>query len=813
MATAKGRGLSQKEAQQSRDEHGSNIIPEKKGGSWLIILLRQLASPLVYLLLFAALVSLISREYLDLALIGLVILFNSSLGFYQEFRAQQTLAALKKMLQPKAVVIREGKRQTVPTAEVVVGDLVELAMGDKVPAHGEVVTATSLLINEALITGEEEPVEKDSSKQNYVYMGTTVTFGKGLLLVKAVGSATEMGKIGQSLTEIKEEDTPLQRKLKAFSRSLAIVALIICLAIFLIGLGRHENLWGDLRLAVVLAVAAIPEGLPIAVTVSLSLGVKHILNQKGLVKKLISVETLGSASVICTDKTGTLTEGKMGITKFVATNKKEMLMAMTLANQQKDSFEVCLWEYVKKAGLFDPATIQQVSPISFEDPFNSTKKYSLITAQIGGKEQGFILGAPEKVIEFCSLSDEEKSRLTEKIKLWASEGLKVVAGADKLTGNLKETKKYRWLGLAGITDPIRQEANDTVLACQKAGIKIKIITGDYLATAISVAKQLGLKTAPENVMDSEELESTSPKVLKSVIGAVEVFARVTPTQKLKIVEALQANGEVVAMTGDGVNDAPALKKADIAVVVEEAADVAKEVADLILLDSNLQTIYNAVVEGRVILANIKKMVSYVLASSFAQIILIFLAMVIGLPTPLTVATILWINMVCDGPPDIVLSFEPKDSHIMSLSPRTIQKENIIDARVIFTILTMSGIVGLAALAVYNRMLFLDEPLASARGVAFAIIALSSLFYIFSFKNLRQPIFRMENFFANKALLLAVLYGLILVIVPLYYPPLGNFLGISWFGAKEWLVVISVATVAIIWAEAMKWFARHQPKEI
>ncbi len=806
-------GLSKKEVLNLKKKFGDNLLPTKEGTSRLSLFLSQFKSPLIYILIFAALVSLYFRELIDFYLIAIVIIIDALMGFYQEYHAEKTLLALKKILKPKAMVIRDGERQEIEVKDLVPGDLVMLGSGDKVPADGILLEGFNILANEAILTGEEEAVSKTpKANQRSLFMGTTILSGNGSMLVQKIGLETEIGKISQSLILIKEEKTPLLIKFEKFSRGLALIVIVVTLLIFLIGVfGYHKNIWEMFKVAVILGVAAIPEGLPIALTIILALGLRRILARNGLVKKLLSIETLGSTSVICTDKTGTLTEGIMRVVKTDFNNPRLAHLALALANNQRTNLEIALLDYVKGQGIIDLGASQDSMPRVYQEPFDSEKKYGLSINLIDQKEIAFLVGAPEIALSFCRLSTIEESKILTKINDWASQGLRIIGAAFKDRGELKEKNNFAWLGLVAIEDPIRPSVTESIALAQRAGIKVKIITGDYRPTAERVAANLGFKIKAENVLESRELELISKDELKKRINQIVLFTRVTPHQKLKIVEALKENGEVVAMTGDGVNDAPALKKADIGVVVGSATEVAKEVGDLILLDNNFKTIVAAVEEGRLIFANIKRVSGYVLSNSFAEITLIFSSLLLGLDTPLTVAQILWIHLICDGPPDIMLSFEPFDPALMTKQPTEIKKEKILDRSMKFLIITISLVVGLLAL-LYFRYYADQSNLVLARSLAFATIASVSLIYIFSFKNLEKPLIKIKNFWANKYLLGSVIYGFILILAALYLAPLNQILGLQPLNLFQWFLVFLVGLINLLIIEAFKYFSYERDRK-
>lgn len=814
-------GLSENEVLKLRARYGENVISAKEGQHWFSILASQLKSPLIYILFFVIFISLLFGKNLDAFLIGSVVVLNSLMGFFQEYKAQKTLIALSKILKPKALVIRQGQRKEIEAKDLVPRDLVVLGEGDKVPADGRLIQGTGLLLNEAILTGEEEGLEKTPDKEKgRLFMGTTVIAGAGLMEVEKIGQETAIGKIQTSLSEIEEEKTPLEAKLEEFSKNLALLILIICLFIFLIGLTQAKDLFETFRFSVILAVAAIPEGLPIAITAILTLGVRRILKRNGLVKRLISIETLGATSVICTDKTGTLTEGRMQVFRTDFKDMKRAFAALALTNEQRTNLEAAIWNYLKKEGA-DPQNIFDEAERIYEEPFDSGKKYALTINKIEGKETAFILGASEIVLSFCRPETDKKSIL-EKIEKWADEGLKVLGIAFKETGVLAKKDGFLWLGLIAIKDPVRKEVKEAVASAYEAGIKVKIVTGDFLRTAIRVAKELGFKLTAKNVMEGRELEAISDDDLKNKIDDILIFSRVTPSQKQKIIKVLQAKGEIVAMTGDGVNDAPALKKADIGVAVGSACEVARETADLILLDGNFKTIVAAVEEGRLIFSNIKKTVAYILSNSFVEIFLILGAMLLNLPYPLTIVQILWLHLICDGPPDIMLSFEPKEKDLMKLRPEKLKKEEILDKPMKFLILAISLTISLLCLLLFWYILRESADLKLGQTLAFATVATADLIYVFSFKNLKKSIFKTENFFQNKLpsvvfffenkfLIFGVAYGFLLTLSAIYLPFLNRVLGTVPLDLFYWLPVLGVATVTILWTETVKVVSNSQSK--
>jgi len=801
------KGLTSSQVLEKRKSFGANSLPEKKGRTPLAIYLSQFKNPLIYVISVAALISLIMGEYNDALIIAIVILLDSVVGFFQEHRAEKAVIALRRLLKPTAKVIRDGKMVEIETVGIVPGDIVALNDGDRVAADGELIEAVSLNVNEAILTGESEPVAKVMG--DVAYMGTTALSGRGLMYVTAIGASTELGKIAESLSEIKDEPTPLQVRLEGFGRTLTYLVVIVSLLIFAVGLFSGVGLLEMIRVSVVLAIAAIPEGLTIAVTMILVIGMRAILRRKGLVKKLLAVETLGSVTVICTDKTGTLTEGVMRVVRTSFRSEKMATCVMALCNNLADSLEVTLWNHAKTTGN-DPQTISERCKRVGEIPFTSEKKYMLTVNVVENVELTLLKGAPEVVLELCDLKPEEKRNLTAEFEEWASSGLKVLALAYKQGRVLKDLKGFSWLGLVGIEDPVRSSVKDAVGLCRRAGIEVKIVTGDYRGTAEKVAAAIGLAPESGRVLEGKELEVMTDSDLAKVVEDTVIFCRVAPRHKLRIVSALQSHGEVTAMIGDGVNDAPALKKANIGVTVGNATDVAQETAGLILLDSNFNTLVNAVEEGRVIFDNIKKVVAYVLSNSFAEIFTIFGAMLLGWPTPLSVAQILWIHLICDGPSDIVLGFEKGEDGVMDEKPKNL-KESILDSWGKVLILAISLISAASSLLLFWYFWQVYGDVASGRTIVFTVLAVQELIYIFSYRSLRHSIFRSGRFFSNKALFGTVALGFVEQFLALYVPFLNSALGVVPLHLSDWALVLIIAFSMTGVVEIVKHFTVRSKK--
>jgi Ca2+-transporting ATPase len=799
-------GLSETEVEARRKEYGLNALPARERPSRIAIFLSQFTNPLVYVILGAAVISLLLREFKDFYIIMAVVIFDAVLGYVQERQAEATYESLRKLVKPTATVVREGRRQEVDVTDLVPGDVVILTAGDRIPADGIVLESVRLAASEAILTGESESIRKDTTEgQNALYMGTTVLTGRGIMQVSRTGKDTELGKIATSLSETEDEATPLQLRLSAFSHTLTRIVIVITAILFFIGLAGGRPILEMARVAVILAIAAIPEGLLIAVTVILVIGMRRILKRQGLVKRLLAVETLGSVTTICTDKTGTLTYGVMTVSKADFPMPARGIEALVLCNNLEDSLEVALWDYAKANGIEDPEEFARTSKRIEEEPFSSEIRYMRTVNIVRGSEVAYVKGAPEVVTAMCGLSCDEKTKIQNTVERWADHGLKVLGIAVKEGGDFQALDGYSWAGLVGIEDPIRDEVIVSIRSCQKAGIKVKIITGDYERTAMSIARRLGLAVPSDGIISGETLAGMSDEELAVRAKEASVFARISPHQKLRIVSALQSSGEIVAMIGDGVNDAPALKKSNIGVAVGNASDVAKEASDLILLDSNFKTIVAAVEEGRVVFDNIKKVVSYTLSNSFAEILLIFGAMILKWPAPLTVAQILWIHLICDGPVDMVLGFEPAENGIMEEKPKPVS-EPILGKLGMGLIAAISVTAAAACLGMFGHYLFIHEDIIVARSLCFETLAVISLVYVFAYRSMRKSIFHTGHFLSNKPLLASVAIGFVFAIGAILVPALRETLGLVTLSTLEWGMVFAVAFALLIIVEVGKLLA-------
>lgn len=804
---AENKGLTTKQATLLLKQNGRNVLPESPPPSDLVILVQQLKSPLVYVLLAAGFVTLLLKEVSDSVIILIAVLVNSVLGFIQERKAHKALYALKKLVRSNIEVYRDGQMITIDSELIVVGDLVILNHGDKVPADGLLVDANRLFLQESVLTGESVSVAK--GKDDSVYMGTIVASGRGLMRVLAVGKNTKMGQIATKVQDVKE-DTPLKIQLNNFSRSLAYLVVILTAFVFVIGIITGRDVKEMFGASVALSVSAIPEGLLVGLTVILAIGMQRILKRNGLVRNLVSAETLGGVTTVCLDKTGTLTEGKMQVSKVVG-DEKEVSFQVSVANDLDDPIVISAYDWALKRDVKNKDLIKKYERLD-SIPFSPTDRYFASLHKYKPEQNIlFVNGAPEFLLNWTNLKQAEKEKIKKEISELTKDGSRLMAlirknVAKNKTKILESDVKggFSWVGLVVFTDPIRHGVSEMFSKIEKAGIKPLIITGDYLQTAMSVALLAGLKVENDRAMVGEELEKLTVNQLAERLKgekSILLFARTTPDQKSKIVEALKLNNEVVAMMGDGVNDAPALKKSDIGVVVGEASDVAKETADLVLLDSKFETVISAIEEGRGIFENIRKVITYLMSSAFNAIIAVSGALVLGLPLPVTAVQILWINLVTDGLPDLALTVDPKRKDLMLDKPRSI-KENLLSSWMKTLIATVSLTSGLFTLILFIFIYKQTENLELSQTVAFLSLGMNSLIYVFSTRTLEKPVWT-QNLFTNKWLLLAVVLGFVLQITPLLTADLRNFFGTVSVPSMYWLYVFAVSFLTLTIIEILK----------
>ena len=830
-------GLSEKEVRERQKIYGLNKLPEEKPLSKLKIFFSQFNSPLIYILVIAGIVTLILRDYKDAAVIFGAVFLNTIAGFIQENKASQTLRALKKVVKYTAEVQRAGNLKIIDASELVQGDIIVLNPGDKVPADARIMESRDLKINEMALTGEWMAAEKEpevlaketplAERDNMVYMGCVIEDGKGKAIVTETGINTEIGKIATMVRETKEEKTPYQKKLSHFSKIAGIVIGIICIGIFVGGTATGGKLVEMFIISVAVAVAAIPEGLIIGMTVILALGMQRILKKKGLVRRLVSAETLGSASVICTDKTGTLTEGEMKVGEIIGDKFLALKAATLISEAFIENPDDPKGRWIVRGRPTDKALLE--AGIEFgidcqgefkknkiaEIPFNPINKFAAVLYRENNEKILYVCGAPEKILKDCNLKEKERKELENESEKLAQKGLRIMAAAYKETDELKSADlqsaiyDLTFAGLISLKDPIRPEAKEAIKICRQAGMKPIIVTGDHKLTAKAVAEELGFKIKDENILEGKDLDELSDKEFSQILSQIQIYARVEPKHKMRIIEAWQARGEVVVMTGDGINDAPALKKADVGVALGSGTEVAKETSDLILLNDSFSIIVAAVEEGRMIVDNMRKVITYLLSDSFTELFLIGGSMSIfwlsGRPwvLPITAIQILWTNLIEDGLPHIALAFEPKEKDIMRKKPGgnaipLLTREMKV---IIFVIGLATDFVLLAVLFWLIRQ---DYEIHYLRTIIFAMLGVDSISYAFCCKSLRRNLWQI-NIFDNKILIFAWVFGLTALLAAIYLPVLNQLLGTVPLSFSAWLIIIGLGIIEIILIEAAKWY--------
>ena len=794
-------GLTTAEVEKRLSKFGPNILPEKPPPSDISIFLSQLKNPLIYVLIFAGLATFFLKHFSDAVIIAMAVIINTILGFFQERRAGKALSALKSLVSPQAEVVRDGKRKKVGANEVVPGDIIVLSQGMKVPADGKLVFVNRMFINEAILTGESQPASKANNEK--VYMGTVVSSGQGAMEAQVTGALTQIGKIAEGVQE-NSEDTPLKKQIGRFSKQLLVLVVFLTLFVFVIGLASGESLIEIFKTAVALAVSAIPEGLIVSLTVVLAIGMQRILRRNGLVRNLTSAETLGGVTTICIDKTGTLTQGKMTVTDVVG-DTVELAKQAILANDLDDPLVIAAFEWARgyiKDYIQEHPRLDSIPFSSKERFFASLNKWKK------GENIIFVSGAPDSLLSWSDIKESEKEKVMQEIEDLTKEGKRVIGFSRKVvpSSNKRLSKEdvkgsLNWIGLLSFSDPVRPGVRDALSKANEAGIKIIVITGDYANTAEAVLTEIGMSISETEELLGEDLEKLSVEELAEAVRHIKLFARTTPEQKLKIVEALKKNGEIVAMMGDGVNDAPAINKADIGIVVGDASDVARESADLVLLDSNFATIVGAVEEGRGIFENIRKIILYLLSDAFGEIVTVTFAIIVSLPLPVTAVQILWINLVSDGFPSLALTVDPKRKGIMVDPPRP-PKERVVTNWMKILIGIVSLVSGLLALAFFTYVLRSSGDVKLARSVAFLTLGINSLVYVFSVKSLTTPFWK-GNIFDNKWLIAAVLAGFGLQAFPFIFPFSRQFFDVSSLPINYWLVALGLSALMFIMVEVSK----------
>ncbi len=884
-------GLSSGEVKARLDKFGFNELAEKEKIAWWKRFLAQFQDFMVLVLLGATLISAFLGEYVDAITILIIVLMNAILGFVQEYRAEQSLAALKKLASPTARVLRNGMVQQVPAKELVPGDILMLEAGDKLAADGRLIDVYNMEVEEAALTGESLPVRKVADRKfnedaplgdrkNMVYAGTSIVRGRGRAVVCASGMSTEVGQIAGMIQESAEEATPLEKRLEHLGKWLVWGCLAICFIVVLTGVAKGESLFLMCMAGISLAVAAIPEGLPAIVTVALALGVQRMIKQRAIIRKLPAVETLGCTTVICSDKTGTLTQNAMTVRQIFADknyyeitgsgydikgsillNKQEVdptkdkaleqcLVIGTLCNNsvlkqnnititgvwrnknesswsiEGDPTEGAIIVAAAKAAIWQTElekNHQRVAEIPFE---SERRRMSVVYRDTNSNNFLYTKGAPDTIFELCryyhtaagptSLTNEYIEKINSVNEQMASQALRVLAVAyRRLTPSQAQNpdesteKDLIFAGLVGMIDPPREEAKASIALCREAGIKTVMITGDHKNTAIAIAQELNIfKEGQHKALTGKDLDAMGETELDAIVNSVSVYARVSPSHKLRIVRSLKRKGHIVAMTGDGVNDAPAIKEADIGVAMGiTGTDVTKEASAMVLADDNFATIVAAVEEGRGIYENIRKFIRYLLSCNIGEVLTMFLAALIGLPMPLMPVQILWVNLVTDGLPAMALGVDPNDPNIMKRPPRH-PGESVFSRGLIKKIVGRGIQIGLSTLFVFNVIYYFQNDLALARTAAFATLVYCQMFHVFDCRSETTTIFELK-FTSNKYLLAAVTFSTLMQLSVMYVPFLSSIFSTVPLSLGNWALVLTVSGWTLI-LNAFKHIFRRRP---
>ncbi len=859
------KGLTQEEAVRRLKQNGRNEMKAARKKTLLESFFEQLNDPLIYVLIAAAVVSIVLKEVSDAVIIGVVVFMNAIVGMVQEGKAQKALDSLKKLTSPKAVVIRGGGRMEIPAAELVTGDLVCLEAGCQVPADLRLVRTNSLKIEESSLTGESLPVEKEAwyqakgnvplgDRRNMAYMSTIVTYGRGEGIVTATGMDTEIGHIAGLISDSKEEMTPLQKRLGELGKVLSVISLCLCGALFAIAVIQKRDIMKMLLTAISLAVAAVPEGLPAVVTICLALSVTRMVKVNTIVRRLPSVETLGAVSVVCSDKTGTLTQNKMTVevcylnekeyhvsdkSRSVFTENRHFLRGLVLCNDAVleknnrlgDPTELALLDLGEKVG-FKRAEPEQQLPRVAELSFDSERKMMSTRHKLpGGSGIVYTKGAPERILEKCTfiwrqgkavpMTSAHRRQILREVEKLSGEALRTLALAMKVesagNGGRIVEENLTFVGMLGMKDPPRPEAAEAVALFREAGVSTVMITGDHVDTACAIGRQLGIVRTQEQCMSGEELEQISDSQFLKRLDEVRVFARVSPAQKVQIVRGFQEKGQIVAMTGDGVNDAPSLKAADIGIAMGvTGTDVAKQASDMILTDDNFATIEKAIEEGRSVYENIRKSVIFLLSSNLGEIMTMFTAVICGLASPLKSSHILWINLITDSLPALALGVDKNDTKsLMQHSPRQ-PKESLFArgglactcfyglliacASLTAFLMLPLGILQLRGMPIslqgIAELLKETEVLCKAQTYAFTVLGMSQLYHAVGMRDVQRSVFHM-NHLENKLMILACAVGFVLQFAVTEVPFLIQAFGTSHLNAREWIYLSILAASPLI----------------
>jgi Ca2+-transporting ATPase len=845
-------GLSATEVEERKVSYGLNRLEAKKKKTLLWLFFQQINDVLIYILIFAAVISILVHEYSDAIIIGLVIVLNATIGLIQESKAEKSLEALQKLSSPKALVKRSGEIIEIDSTEIVPGDIIIIDAGRYIPCDIRLLETANFKAAESSLTGESLPVEKEASliiedkstpigdRKNMIYSSTLATQGRAIGIAVGTGMNTEIGKIASMLNEDKKELTPLQKKLDQLGKILGITALAICILIFTIGYFQGRELFELFLTAISLAVAAIPEGLPAIVTIVLAIGVQKMIKENAIVRKLPAVETLGSVNIICSDKTGTLTQNKMTVTKFFTDgevtdigslnkeNHSDKLLlenlvlcsdaTITASGSTGDPTEIALIQMGLNVGT-QSDDLNKIHARVNELPFDSDRKLMTTVNKYNDSYYVMTKGAVDNLLkksskilvsgEITTLTEELKNQVLQASSLMSNEALRVISSAYKEITNPDDDNLENdliFIGFVAMIDPPRLEVKDSISLCKKAGIDTVMITGDHKDTAFAIAKTLGIADNKTQCISGTELDLLSQEELNSSIENLKVFARVSPEHKVKIVQGLKSKDNIVSMTGDGVNDAPSLKAADIGVAMGiTGTDVAKGAADLILTDDNFSTIVSAIEEGRNIYNNIKKSIVFLISCNMGELIAIFIAILLNWATPLSPIHILWINLVTDSFPALALGVDPNDKDVMNNKPRN-SKESIFSGELL-NVVGNGLLIGLITLVAF-RIGYKNYPdsLIHAQTMAFLVMSISELIHSLNMRNKRKSIFTI-GLFTNKYLFYSILLGLSLQLILVFTPGLNTLFKITPLNLNDWVVVLGLSIVPLVINELVKLIKR------
>lgn len=833
------KGLTEEQVAERKAKHGPNELAEKKRKPAILFFLDQFRDFMIIVLIIAAIISGVIGDVTDTVVIVVIVLLNAIVGFIQEYRAERAMDALKKMASLQATVTRNGKASIIPSAEIVPGDIVHIEAGSLIPADLRLFEAHSLRIEESSLTGESVPVDKSvkaisekdvplGDRINTAYKSTQVINGRGAGIVVGTGMETEIGKIAEMLQQ-KKSATPLQKRMNEFGRKLSLIIFAICIVLFVMGLLRGEEPLNMLLVAISLAVAAIPEALPALITVALAQGAKRLVEKNSLIRKLPAVETLGSVTFICTDKTGTLTENKMKVEEISHDNNEllpgtkyvlhDLLMSLNHDVKIKDDnkltgdpTEIAVIEYLSNNfGIEKVIEVSDEFPRVAELPFDSDRKCMTTIHKFNGQFISVTKGATESIIN--KIEEGNTEDITATTSEMATNGLRVIAYGYKLLNRLPENintdsieSHLIFSGLTGMIDPPRQEIKEAIKECKQAGIQPVMITGDHLETATAIARQLEILEGNDMVISGTALNKMPQEEFYQQVEKIKVYARVSPQQKLDIIQALQHQQHFVAMTGDGVNDAPSLKAANIGVAMGiTGTDVSKQAADMILLDDNFATIVNAIKEGRRIYDNIRRFIKYIMTCNGAEILTIFIAPLVGLPIPLQPIHILWINLVTDGLPGLALSSEQAEKNIMQRPPRR-TNESVFAGGNGLHVIWVGALMAFTTLG--TQAIAIQSNNAHWQTMVFTVLSLAQLGHVFAIRSDTEFIFK-KGIFSNMPLVGAIILTVILQIGVVYLPFANKVFHTEPLSAMELLICFGVAAIIFHAVELEKWIKKRK----